>query len=64
MMLVVITHGVQRFAYGAGIVGALKVGRAVGASNSLATWIAASYLLTQGSFVLSSGRMGTVYGYK
>ncbi|KAK1241325.1 hypothetical protein MKX08_001299 [Trichoderma sp. CBMAI-0020] len=64
MILVVLTQGVQMFAYGAGIVGALKVGRAVGASDSLATWIAASYPLTQGSFVLISGRMGAVYGHK
>lgn len=64
MILVVLTQGVQMFAYGAGIVGSLTVGHAVGASDTLSTWIAASYLLTQGSFVLISGRLGTVYGHK
>lgn len=64
MILVVLTQGVQMFAYGAGIVGSLTVGHAVGASDTLSTWIAASYPLTQGSFVLISGRLGTVYGHK
>lgn len=64
MILAVIKQRVQMITYGAGIVGVLKVGRAAGASNSLATWIAASYPLTQGSFVLTSDRMGAVYGHK
>lgn len=64
MILIVLTQAVQMFAYGAGIVGAFTVGRAVGASDLQSTWIAAAYPLTQGSFVLISGRLGTVFGHK
>ncbi|UKZ79785.1 hypothetical protein TrVFT333_007547 [Trichoderma virens FT-333] len=55
---------VQMFAYGAGIIGEFTVGHAVGASDVQSTWIAAAYPLTQGSFVLISGRLGTVFGHK
>ncbi|KAL5092466.1 hypothetical protein Trisim1_001719 [Trichoderma cf. simile WF8] len=64
MILIVITQAVQMFAYGAGIIGAFTVGHAVGASDLQSTWIAAAYPLTQGSFVLISGRLGTVFGHK
>lgn len=64
MILIVITQAVQMFAYGAGIVGAFTIGHAVGASDLKSTWIAAAYPLTQGSFVLISGRLGTVFGHK
>ncbi|KAL7924334.1 major facilitator superfamily domain-containing protein [Trichoderma austrokoningii] len=65
MILVMLTQGVQMFAYEAGIVGSLAVGHAVGASDTLSTWIAASHPLVQGSFVvLISSRLGTVYGHK
>ncbi|KAL6872941.1 major facilitator superfamily domain-containing protein [Trichoderma novae-zelandiae] len=64
MILIVLTQAVQMFAYGAGIVGAYTVGKHLGASDLKSTWIAASYPLTQGSFVLISGRLGTVFGHK
>ncbi|PTB66876.1 MFS general substrate transporter [Trichoderma citrinoviride] len=64
MILIVLTQAVQMFAFGAGIVGALTVGHAIGASDPQSTWIAAAYPLTQGSFVLISGRLGTVFGHK
>jgi MFS family permease len=55
---------VQMFAYGAGVVGALTIGRNIGISDVESTWIDASYPLTQGAFVLISGRLGTVFGHK
>ncbi|RFU76607.1 hypothetical protein TARUN_5633 [Trichoderma arundinaceum] len=64
MILIVLTQAVQMFAYGAGIIGAFTVGHAVGASDLQSTWIAAAYPLTQGTFVLISGRLGTVFGHK
>lgn len=64
MVFVILTQLVQMFAYGAGIIAALTIGRSVGASDAVSTWIAAAYPLTQGAFVLISGRMGTVFGHK
>lgn len=64
MIAIVLTQAVQMFAYGAGIIGAFTVGHAVGASDAQSTWIAAAYPLTQGSFVLISGRLGSVFGHK
>ena len=59
-----LTQIVQMMAYGAGIIGAIPIGQALGASQLEATWIAAAYPLTQGAFVLVSGRLGTVFGHK
>ncbi|KAF2102806.1 MFS general substrate transporter [Rhizodiscina lignyota] len=64
MIFIVLTQLVQLFPYGAGVNGALTIGRAIGASDVQAAWIAASYPLTQGAFVLISGRLGSVYGHK
>lgn len=38
------------------------LGRDVGPGQ--ANWLAAAYSLTQGSFVLVSGRLGTIYGHQ
>jgi MFS family permease len=64
MISVVLTQMVQMLAYGAGVAGALTIGRSIGISEVEATWIAASYPLTQGAFVLISGRLGSVFGHK
>lgn len=64
MILIVLTQAIQMFEFGAGVVGSLLIGNAVNASPLQSTWIAAPYPLTQGSFVLISGRLGAVYGHK
>jgi MFS family permease len=64
MVFVVLTQLVPMFAYGTGIIAALTIGRKVGASDSVSTWIAAAYPLTQGSFVLISGRIGSVFSHR
>ncbi|XXH05336.1 hypothetical protein Hte_011762 [Hypoxylon texense] len=47
-----------------GIAGGLEISRRLGVSGVHANWIGASYPLTQGTFVLVSGRFGAVYGHK
>ncbi|KAH8797340.1 major facilitator superfamily domain-containing protein [Xylogone sp. PMI_703] len=64
MSFIVLTQLVQMMAYGAGIVGAFTIGHAIGATEIESTWIAAAYPLTQGAFVLISGRLGSVFGHK
>lgn len=64
VVFIVLTQLVQMIPYGAGIDGAFVIGRALGAGEAEFAWIAASYPLTQGSFVLISGRLGTVFGHK
>ncbi|KAI9695120.1 MAG: hypothetical protein M1820_008888 [Bogoriella megaspora] len=45
--------------------GGLALARQLGVSDpSKANWIAASYPLTQGTFVLISGRLGSIYSHK
>ncbi|KAL5362111.1 hypothetical protein BJX96DRAFT_166411 [Aspergillus floccosus] len=48
----------------AGVAGGRQLGEALHIQNSYASWIAASYALTQGTFVLMSGRVGDVYGHR
>ncbi|KAI1372347.1 MFS general substrate transporter [Hypoxylon crocopeplum] len=47
-----------------GIAGGLEISRMLGVSGVHANWVGASYPLTQGTFVLVSGRFGAVYGHK
>ncbi|KAI0267339.1 major facilitator superfamily domain-containing protein [Gloeopeniophorella convolvens] len=51
--------------FGAGIDTSLAVGVALGSPNGAeSAWIAASYPLTQGAFILPGGRLGAKYGHK
>ncbi|KAI1206993.1 MFS general substrate transporter [Annulohypoxylon truncatum] len=47
-----------------GIAGGLAISERLGVSGVHANWVGASYPLTQGTFVLISGRFGAVYGHK
>ncbi|OTA94960.1 hypothetical protein M434DRAFT_236042 [Hypoxylon sp. CO27-5] len=47
-----------------GIAGGLVISEKLGVSGVHANWVGASYPLTQGTFVLVSGRFGAVYGHK
>ncbi|KAI0881358.1 MFS general substrate transporter [Annulohypoxylon maeteangense] len=47
-----------------GVAGGLIVSKRLGVSGVHANWVGASYPLTQGTFVLISGRFGAVYGHK
>jgi MFS family permease len=64
MVFVVLTQLVQMIPFGAGINSSLSIAKSLGASSIQATWIAASYPLTQGTFVLMGGRLGAVYSHK
>ncbi|KAI1085622.1 MFS general substrate transporter [Whalleya microplaca] len=47
-----------------GVAGGIEISRKLGVSGIHANWVAAAYPLTQGTFVLVSGRFGAVYGHK
>lgn len=80
MVFVALTQMVQMYPYSAGITGAYSIATSFhydsqestqiipeSARKSIAgdaAWIAASYPLTQGTFVLMGGRMGDIYGHK
>jgi MFS family permease len=64
MIFVVLTQLVQMIPFGAGINSSLSIAKSLGASPVQSVWIAASYPLTQGTFVLMGGRLGAVYGHK
>ncbi|VDC04336.1 unnamed protein product [Peniophora sp. CBMAI 1063] len=65
MASVVGTQLIQTISFGAGIVASLTLSTQLGApSPASAAWIAASYPLTQGAFVLPGGRLGAIYGHK
>jgi MFS family permease len=80
VIFVSLAQFVQMYPYGAGIASALSIATsfyygtdkstqviAPPARSSIAggaAWIAASYPLTQGTFVLMGGRLGAVYGHK
>jgi MFS family permease len=50
---------------GATFAGAFKLADQLGVADVRhSTWVAASYQLTQGTFVLVSGQLGAVYGHK
>lgn len=64
MVAVVLTQLVQVSHFGLGINSGLSIAASIGASPIQASWIAASFPLTQGSFVLVGGRLGSVYGHR
>jgi MFS family permease len=50
--------------FGAGMGGGLHIASSLGVTEpSQASWIAASYPLTAGAFILMSGRLGSIYGH-
>ncbi|EKM53882.1 uncharacterized protein PHACADRAFT_29187 [Phanerochaete carnosa HHB-10118-sp] len=58
------TQLVQMVAFGGGIDGGLVIPSRLGEFSPGATaWIAASYPLTQGAFILPGGRLGAIYGH-
>ncbi|KAF7587679.1 hypothetical protein BBP40_006864 [Aspergillus hancockii] len=62
--LLILANLVQMTVNFAGIAGGSSLIHAMGAKESYASWIAASYGLTQGTFVLMSGRLGDVFGHR
>ncbi|KAI0271711.1 major facilitator superfamily domain-containing protein [Gloeopeniophorella convolvens] len=65
MAAIVITQLVQMAPIGVGIDASGAIGATVGSSSAAeSTWIAASYPLTQGSFILPGGRLGAKFGHK
>ncbi|KAH8819292.1 major facilitator superfamily domain-containing protein [Xylogone sp. PMI_703] len=63
-LFIILCQLVQAIPYGAGLVSAIGIPKAIGAPQSKSVWIAASYPLTQGSFVLIGGRIGGISGHK
>ncbi|KGO42788.1 Major facilitator superfamily domain, general substrate transporter [Penicillium expansum] len=63
-VLLVLANLVQMTVNFAGIAGGSALSESLGAKDTYASWIAASYALTQGTFVLVSGRLGDVYGHR
>ncbi|KIV81360.1 hypothetical protein PV11_03551 [Exophiala sideris] len=61
---IVLTQFVQMIPFGAGITAAVAIGKDLGADQYASAWIAASYPLTQGAYVLMGGRLGQIYGHK
>jgi MFS family permease len=64
ILFIVLAQLIQLVQFGAGINIALVVAPKLGASAAQGVWIAASYPLTQGSFVLIGGTLGAVYGHR
>ncbi|KAL3465990.1 major facilitator superfamily domain-containing protein [Aspergillus heterothallicus] len=62
--LIVLSNLVQMIVNFAGVAGGRIFSESLHVKPSYATWIAASYGLTQGTFVLMSGRLGDVYGHR
>ncbi|KAJ6127717.1 hypothetical protein N7471_008934 [Penicillium samsonianum] len=62
--LLVLANLVQMTVNFAGIAGGSALSESLGVKDTYASWIAASYALTQGTFVLVSGRLGDVYGHR
>ncbi|KAL5342787.1 major facilitator superfamily domain-containing protein [Aspergillus crustosus] len=63
-VLIILSNLVQMIVNFAGVAGGRTFNESMNAQASYATWIAASYGLTQGTFVLMSGRLGDVYGHR
>ncbi|KAL2829447.1 major facilitator superfamily domain-containing protein [Aspergillus cavernicola] len=63
-ILIVLSNLVQMIVNFAGIAGGRTFSQSMHVKESYASWIAASYGLTQGTFVLASGRLGDVYGHR
>ncbi|RYP81425.1 hypothetical protein DL769_001991 [Monosporascus sp. CRB-8-3] len=62
--LIVASNIMQMICNLIGVAGGLDISRRLGVSGIHANWVAAAYPLTQGTFVLVSGRFGAVYGHK
>ncbi|KAJ6010239.1 hypothetical protein N7522_005255 [Penicillium canescens] len=62
--LLVLANVVQMTVNFAGVAGGSALNESLGAKDTYASWMAASYALTQGTFVLVSGRLGDVYGHR
>ncbi|KAJ5431671.1 Major facilitator superfamily domain general substrate transporter [Penicillium cf. griseofulvum] len=62
--LLILANVVQMTVNFAGIAGGSALSESLGVKETYASWIAASYALTQGTFVLVSGRLGDVYGHR
>ncbi|KAL7933044.1 major facilitator superfamily domain-containing protein [Trichoderma chlorosporum] len=60
---IIATQLVQMIPFGAGILASKIIAADLNATHK-ASWIAASYPLTQGAFVLIGGRIGAIYGHK
>jgi MFS family permease len=63
MLFTVLTQLVQMVAFGAGINAGPIIAPQLGSPLS-GSWIAASYPLTQGTFVLIGGTLGSIHGHK
>jgi MFS family permease len=64
ILFIVLAQLIQLVQYGAGINMAFVVAPQLGASMIEGAWIASSYPLTQGTFVLIGGTLGAVYGHR
>ncbi|KAI9036820.1 MFS general substrate transporter [Aspergillus affinis] len=62
--LIILANLVQMTVNFSGIAGGSKLTESMGVKDSYASWIGASYALTQGTFVLMSGRLGDVFGHR
>lgn len=63
-IILILANFVPMISFGAGMGGGLHIAASLGVTDpSQASWIAASYPLTAGAFVLMSGRLGFVYGH-
>ncbi|KAF2141172.1 uncharacterized protein K452DRAFT_228696 [Aplosporella prunicola CBS 121167] len=64
-VFVLLANLVQMISNGSTVAGGFEIGKELGVRDvRLSNWVAASYPLTQGTFVLVSGRLGSVYGHK
>ncbi|CEN62352.1 hypothetical protein ASPCAL08988 [Aspergillus calidoustus] len=61
---IILCQLVQMVPYGAGINACFDIAEDIGATPHQATWIVASYPLTQGAFILMGGRVGAICGHK
>ncbi|KAL6409921.1 putative efflux pump antibiotic resistance protein [Ilyonectria robusta] len=66
IVFIVSSNMVQMISNMVGLAAGLEISKALGAAvgPGKANWAAASYPLTQGTFVLISGRLGAVYGHR
>ncbi|PWY67885.1 MFS general substrate transporter [Aspergillus heteromorphus CBS 117.55] len=63
-VLLLLANLVQMTVNFAGYAGGNRLSDALGAKETYASWIGASYGMTQGTFVLVSGRLGDVFGHR
>lgn len=63
-ILLILANFVPMITFGAGMGAGLHIASSLGVTEpSQASWIAASYPLTAGAFILMSGRLGSIYGH-